>query len=406
MKYFAIAAAALTLTACGQPTAPTVPATPTRANYRLADAPAGTALLVRYKDGQEGRHGLIGFQGNTFGLARAYRYPVANAAARATMMAKFQADPAVEVVEPDYRMYTYATPTDPSYGQQWDMAKIQLGAALDVTPGKESALVACVDSGVDYNHPDLAGQVAKGHDFVNNDDDPMDDNGHGSHTAGTVAARTNNGTGIAGVAGGCKVLAVKVMDANGGGDVSNISAGIDYAVKAGAKVINLSLGAPQESQILHAAVQQAVKAGVVVVAAAGNDGSTTRNYPAAYPEVLSVGATDENDARANFSTFGSWVKIAAPGTHILSTFKGAYKQLDGTSMASPHVAGAAALVRSLHPEWTVDQVCNALITSGDACTGFESAPSLRRLNVAKALGATAAAPVAADPAPVAADPAP
>jgi thermitase len=410
LKYFAIVAAALTLTACGQPAATVAPVAANNAqtanvtNSPAAKAdynslPAGTAVLVRYKDGQ-----APSVQGGTaLPFDRTYRYAAGAPKSRAELISRFLNDPAVEVVEPDFKMYTFGTPSDPSYAKQWDMAKIQLPAAQDKTKGNANVIVASVDSGVDYNHPDLAGQVIKGKDFANNDDDPMDDNGHGSHTAGTMAAATNNAIGVAGIAPGCKILAVKVMGSDGGGDISAICSGIDYAVKQGAKVINLSLGGPQESQILRSSIQAAVKAGVLVVAAAGNDGNTTQNYPAAYPEVLSVGATDENDAKTSFSQYGSWVRIAAPGAHILSTFKGAYKELDGTSMASPHVAGAAGLLRSLHPEWTAEQVASTLIATGDACTGFETAPNLRRLNLAKAVGASApesapsAAPVADQP---------
>ncbi|MDB5099701.1 MAG: peptidase [Cyanobacteria bacterium RYN_339] len=400
MKHISVAALALLLTACSQPPTATTQA-PVKRSYALANASDATGLIVRYKAGQEPHKGLIGFGGNSFGLPRAYRVDVADATKRADMMSTMQADPAIEFVEPDYRLHTFATPTDPSYAQQWDMAKIQLGPALDLTPGAASIIVASVDSGVDYTHPELAGQVIKGYDYANNDADPIDDNGHGTHTAGTMAAATNNGQGVAGVAGGCKVLAVKVMDSTGSGNTSGIISGITYATSHGAKVINLSLGGPQASQALHTAIQQAVNAGVVVVAAAGNDGSTTSNYPAAYPEVISVGATDKNDARATFSTYGSTLAIAAPGTSILSTYKGGlYKSLDGTSMASPHVAGVAALVRSLHPDWTVAQVRTALVNSGDPCTGFTGSPGVKRLNALKALqyGGTTTPP-APTPAP-------
>jgi thermitase len=372
--------------------------TPAKRAYQLAAAEQ-PGVIVRYKAGYESRAQLVGFQGTGLaGLGRAYRYHVPDAAKRAQLYQAMAADPAVEYVEPDYTLHTFALPTDPYVANQWDLPKIQLGQALDLTKGDPSVIIASVDSGVDYNHADLAGQVIKGYDYANNDADPLDDNGHGTHTAGTMAALTNNATGVAGIAGGCKILAVKVMDSSGAGSTSGIADGINYAVSHGAKVINLSLGGPSDSQTLHAAIQQAVNAGVLVVAAAGNDGTTTMNYPAAYSEVISVGATDKTDARASYSQYGSWVSIAAPGSSILSTYKGGqYATMDGTSMASPHVSAVAALVRSLHPTWSVSQVRQALVTTGDPCTGFESAPALRRLNAYKALqyGSTTTSPTPA-----------
>jgi thermitase len=402
LKRHSIALVTLLLAGCSQPPSTTpIPASvaanapkpgldlavaaPYKSAYHLEDFTPATAVIVRYKVGRD-----IFRQQRTdetgLGLERAYRYQVKDAAARTAMIEKLSKDSDVEFAEPDYRMHANVMPTDPMLSRQWDLPKIDLGRALDLTTGS-GVIVGCIDSGVDYNHPDMVGQVIKGWNFPGNNADPMDDNGHGTHTAGTIGALTNNNVGIAGIAGGCKILAVKALDAQGSGNTSDIASAMAYAVQHGAKVINMSLGGPQESQTLHAAVQQAASAGVLVVAAAGNDGTQTLNYPAAYPEALSVGASDESDNRASFSSYGSWVSIAAPGTNILSTTKGAYEVMQGTSMAAPHVAGVAALVRSLHPDWSLAQVKQALISSGDPVTGFESNPNCRRLNAYKALQA-------------------
>ncbi len=257
----------------------------------------------------------------------------------------------------------------------------------DKTPGKT---VCVVDTGVDYLHRDLAGNVIKGYDFVNDDKDPMDDNGHGTHVAGVIAAKTNNVEGISGISSG-KVLAVKALDAQGVGSLWDIAQSIDYCVKQTganrADVINLSLGAVGYSEVLELAIQQAYDAGKLVVAAAGNDntssycpGGDLRLYPAGFategptyvdascnagtvyhtalPNVLSVGAYDTSDTRAPFSNYGEWVQWSAPGMYIVSTtpwdrpfflnfeenLQARYGILDGTSMAAPHVAAAAARI--------------------------------------------------------------
>lgn len=376
--------------------------------YHLESAADDTSIVVRYKDGHADKMEAFASKGRLkkhLELANTDVIEANSAADRQALLDQLNHDPDVEFAEPDYKMKAYdITPNDSKWSSQWDMKKIAMPTAWGTTKGTSSVKVAVVDTGANYNHSDLAGQIIKGHDFVNNDDDPMDDQGHGTHVSGTVAALMNNSLGVAGMAPGCKVLAVKVLGSDGSGDTSAIAQGIDYAVKQGAKVINMSLGGPQESAVLKTAVDNAVAHGVVVVVAAGNDGSTTKNYPAAYDNSLSVGASDQNDARAYFSTYGSTVDIAAPGVSILSTTKdGQYGTEDGTSMASPHVAAAAALVFSLHPNWTVAQVRQALESTGDAVSGF-SGSSLKRLNVAKALayggGSTSPTPApATTPAP-------
>ena len=201
--------------------------------------------------------------------------------------------------------------------------------------------VAVVDTGISKDHPDL--QVQGGYNAINPTKSWNDDNGHGSHVAGIVAA-FNNSIGVVGVGPAVDLLAIKVLSRSGSGFLSDVIEGIQWAMNNGAQVINLSLGSSSGSQAMHDAVAAAHNAGVVVVAAAGNSGGAVI-YPAAYPEVIAVSATDSNNFLASFSSFGPEVDLAAPGVGILSTYKGTgYATFSGTSMAAPHVTGAAALV--------------------------------------------------------------
>ena len=213
-----------------------------------------------------------------------------------------------------------------------------------VWPGGNTAdpvKVAVVDTGISKDHPDL--QVQGGYNAINPTKSWNDDNGHGSHVAGIVAA-FNNSIGVVGVGPAVDLLAIKVLSRSGSGFLSDVIEGIQWAMNNGAQVINLSLGSSSGSQAMHDAVAAAHNAGVVVVAAAGNSGGAVI-YPAAYPEVIAVSATDSNNFLASFSSFGPEVDLAAPGVGILSTYKGTgYATFSGTSMAAPHVTGAAALV--------------------------------------------------------------
>jgi subtilisin family serine protease len=245
--------------------------------------------------------------------------------------------------------------------------------------------VAVIDSGVDYMHPDLAGKYLGGYDFFNSDADPMDDHGHGTHVAGTIAAAMNNVTGsppeeegVVGVAPSAGVFGYKVCGADGSCSDFAIQQAIAAAIVNGAKVINLSLGGPDFSQSTYDAVQDAWTAGLVIVAGAGNDGTTDLFYPAAYDNVISVAAFDEDHRRASFSNYGTWVDIAAPGNTIMSSYRmsacvtsdvpgdtGCYTWSSGTSMATPHVSGAAALVWSRPDVTSNNQVMSVLLNSAD-----------------------------------------
>ena len=285
----------------------------------------------------------------------------------AASIAVLRKDPSVQWAGYDFVRRTTAQPNDPYVGRfQPYLVTINASRAWDVSTGSLSQVVAVLDTGVDATHPDLAGRVLPGYDFVNNDANAADDNGHGTFVAGVAAANTNNGIGIAGVAWTARILPVKVLNAAGLGTDSEVAAGIAWAADHGATVINLSLAGAGDDPVLHAAVQYAVGKGIPVVAAAGNTGDTTAQYPAAYPEAIAVGATDLQGGLAAFSTHGDWVDLAAPGVAITSTYPGGrYATGSGTSFAAPIVSGGIVLVRAAHPTWTVAQVTSDLERSAN-----------------------------------------
>jgi subtilisin family serine protease len=263
---------------------------------------------------------------------------------------------------------TLAYTNDAYSGYQWAMnpANTSFLNAWSVTKGA-GVTVAVVDTGVDASHPDLAGRVLPGHEFLNGGGidqavSPMNDNcGHGTHVAGTIAANAQNGLGIAGAAPGVMILPVRVL--NCGGWSSDVAKGITWAANQGARVINLSVGGPGPDKALLAAVRYARKKGAVVVAAAGNNhgqctsGKNRTSYPGATTGAIGVGAVDSNLQHACFSNTGSYVDLAAPGVGILSTLPNSqYAAWNGTSMATPHVAAAAALVLAKRPWCTPDRV--------------------------------------------------
>jgi subtilisin len=257
-------------------------------------------------------------------------------------------NPRIQVVEPD----GIATINDAELDNTWGVKRIGAGDAHDATPPNTGAgiKVAVIDTGINYTHSDLAANYKGGYDFVNGDNDPMDDNGHGTHVSGTIAA-TNNDVGVVGVAPNAHLYGVKVLNASGSGSYSNIIAGVQWATGNGMQVTNNSYSGTGSSATLELAFANAAAAGVVTVAAASNSGNCAGTgdsvgYPAKYATVIAVAAIDSTDARACFSSTGPAVEIAAPGVQINSTIlNGGYgSNWSGTSMASPHVVGAAALV--------------------------------------------------------------
>ncbi|MBX0326915.1 S8 family serine peptidase [Oscillochloris sp. ZM17-4] len=322
------------------------------------------------------------------------------------------------------------SPNDPLYPDQWALGRVGAPCAWGVTTGREDLIVAVIDSGVDMSHPDLQGRLRRdGFDFVDNDGDPRDENGHGTHVAGIIAAALGNAEGGAGLAPSVQILPVRVMDAAGVGGDRRIAAGVGYAVDKGARVINLSLGStlllatPESSPLISAAIRRALDAGAVVVVAAGNDFVPLPNaIVGGNEDVIVVAAATRDDRRAVFSNSGPWVDVTAPGERILSTmptypvfltsdalpenqrFRQGYDSMSGTSQAAPFVSALAALLLSLHPEWSAAQVTAAITAS--AADIYPNMPSyyrrLRllgsgRIDACAALGGAAAAPAGLSP---------
>src|SRR3989344_86316 len=291
---------------------------------------------------------------------------------------------------------------DQLYISQWALPKISwnlLEASASAFNPAVLTKIAVVDTGVDYTHPDLSGKVdvVSGWDFVNNDSDAMDDNLHGTHVAGIASATTGNSIGIAGVSiNSTQVIPVKELNSSGSGYYSWIASGIIWAADHGAKVINLSLGGMVSSNTLQNAINYAWNKGAVITAAAGNSNNTRRLYPAYYNRVIAVWASDQNDKKASFSSYGNWVDVGAPGVSILSTvplsldFDGTndgYALLSGTSMATPEVTGLAGLLFSKN-SWTNSQVRSRIEATTDPISERLFTRGLLgkgRINVSKAL---------------------
>lgn len=256
------------------------------------------------------------------------------------------------------------TPNDLLFSTyQWNLPAIETEAGWNLSKGSKEVIVAVVDTGVQASHPDLQGQLLDGYNAITNGSTPDDDVGHGTHVAGIIGALTNNEEGVAGISWYNKILPVKALDNSGAGTTYSVAEGIIWAADKGAKVINLSLGNYADSQFLHDAIKYAYDRDIVIVSAAGNDNTERPGYPAAYEEVLAVAATNVNGEKASFSNYGDYIDVTAPGESIASTYPdNQYAALSGTSMASPHVAALAGLVRSLNPALTNKEVMDLLIS--------------------------------------------
>jgi len=305
-----------------------------------------------------------------------------------TLLARTLSHPDLANIEEEAVRKTAAAPTDPQYGSLWAWPKVKADLAHDrfaSTPGTLS--VAVLDTGVQLDHQDLTGNtIARepGDNLTTDADGAV--HPHGTHVAGTIAAVRDNGLGVVGIAPQANILDIKVLGNQGNGYSSWVASGIVQAVNRGAKVINMSLGSTSYSDAERSAIDYALTQGVMVVAAAGNSNTMSLHYPAAYPGVLSVMASTPSDTRASFSNYGTWCHLAAPGTSILSTVPvSTYGTLQGTSMACPHAAGAAAVVLQAAAQQGVTlrppQVHELLRTSGQAIPRFWGSATVPRLDL-------------------------
>src|SRR6185295_2325415 len=356
-----------------------------------------------------------------------------------TIATEYRALPQVEYAEPVFEIHLEEAtgacskpimPNDPRFTEQWALANdgqnggtsgadISATSAWSVTKGSEKVVVAVLDSGVDYTHPDLENNIWKrpenvkeyqdrnlgeiddenGYDALENDGDPMDENGHGTHCAGIIGAEGGNNEGITGVNWTVQIMPLRFMDANGSGTTKDAIEAINYVIdrrKAGVnvRIISASWGSTQKSRALEDVISRAKDAGILFVAASGNsseDTDRTPHYPSSYNlgNIISVAALDRNDELTSFSNFGAKsVHIAAPGKEILSTWlENGFREASGTSMATPMVAGVAALVLSKNPNMSVDDLRKRLLSSVDKLQGLKGkVASGGRINAAKAVG--------------------
>ena len=357
-----------------------VPGGPIALDRTFAAAPDGR-LVVTWRTDAPAALSLDGVASVHRSRANGHRSVVVATAGRAAdVAARLRANPNVQSVVPDAVASVAdwpddAPPDDTLYAAtQADFPHIGVPGAWALTTGSSSVVVAILDTGYEGTHPDLAGiPTVSPYNARTGTTNVTDGYGHGTHVAGTIAAQTNNATGVAGIAPGVTIMPVKVMDSNGQGYWSDFLEGVDWARTHGASIVNLSLGGPLTASQVAAfqpTFDAAYSAGVLVVAAAGNYDNNHGFYPASFAHVISVSATNNSDAKASFSNFGPAVDLSAPGVTIESTYKGAtYQTMSGTSMATPHVVGVAALIRSYHPTYTVDEVETALeITALDLGT--------------------------------------
>jgi thermitase len=327
------------------------------------------------------------------------RVPVrddAQSAAVSSVLSPLVTQGTVTFAESDTLVSAAYVPGDPDFSDatmSYGFEQIDALSAWDIVTGSQQVVIAVVDSGIKLDHPEFAGRLVAGYDFINDDEMPDDDSGHGTHVAGIIAAALDNGEGVAGVCPNCTLMPVKVLNEYNLGSWSQLTQGILFAVDNGAHVINLSLGSTVPSETLQVAIDYAVERGVLVVAAAGNNGSDAPFYPAALDGVLAVGATSIGDTRWLKSDYGNYIDMVAPGELIYSTyhdldniFQG-YTYMSGTSMAAPFVSGVAGLLFSIAPDLTAHDVTEAMILGADDLgpSGWDEQYGYGRINASGAL---------------------
>lgn len=395
-------------------------------------------VLVKYKDGRANQAHAKTWQSfgvsprRSLGKIGVHVLPVPAGETQASFLKKLKQDPDVEFAEPNNIVRALDAPNDPSFSLQYYLPLIEAPAAWDITQGSTDVVVAVIDTGVVLTHPDLDdnlwvnpsttalsgingaameidldenGACNDVHDAcVTNTDagsdqcasnDPSADDAptyHGTHSAGLIAAETNNATNIAGLARNSRIMAVKALNNCGAGTDISIADAIIYSTDNGAQVINLSLGSPVPSQTIEAAVNYAVARNRVLVASAGNKQPCKLNYPAAYERVISVGATDQNDNLTSFSCTGAGMDVVAPGLSILSlNGPTGTSSLSGTSFSAPLVSGVAALILAVNPTLTVSEVTKTINFNADdlGAGGYDNTFGFGRLNARRAVEAAA-----------------
>ena len=300
-----------------------------------------------------------------------------------------QGRPEVRFAEKNYVFEPALLPNDPQYASQWHLPRIQAPQAWDTTQGAPGAVIAILDSGIDATHPEFAGKLVAGYNTYSNTTTTTDQYGHGTEVAGAAGALTNNGQGIAGVAGAAPIMPVRVTDSRGRATSASLASGISWATDHGARVVNLSFNGVAGNSTIGTAAQYAVSHGTLVVAASGNCGCVDPTPD--NPYILSVSATDEADAVAGFSSTGPFVDLAAPGNNILTTERyGLYAAVSGTSVASPIVAGVAGLMFAANPTLT-PAIATQLIeaTAVSSTGGYSESFGYGRVDAAAAVIAAA-----------------
>ncbi len=354
------------------------------------------------------------------GLDRVFTLEVPRGIDLDAALAAYSADTNVFYAQPN-NLYTLDfVPNDSAYTSQWALQKIEMEKAWDIEKGSPNILVGVIDTGIDFLHPDLKDNIwvnpgedvqrrgvfdstafngkdddgngfvddIIGWDFVNHTNNPVDWNGHGTAVAGVIAARANNGIGVAGIALGCKLVVLRAFDETGLGEDANIASAIVYAADNGVRVINMSFGDVVISPIMRDMIQYAYDKNVVLVASSGNVGGDDQHYPSNYSGVISVGATTKEDFLTFFTTYGELLDLVAPGESIATTtLGGGYREYSGTSFAAPHVSAVAALIVSHNPAYTSEEVRGILVSSADGVggEGWSHRFGAGRLNAYKAL---------------------
>jgi type VII secretion-associated serine protease mycosin len=327
----------------------------------------------------------------------------------ADVLAELSADPGVALAEPNYVVELAEAGSlavavnDPKTNDQYSLDRMRVRDAWSITRGGGN-VIAVLDTGVQLNHPDLAGRLVAGYDFVNGDSNASDDNGHGTWVAGIIAANANDAYGIAGISWTDKIMPVKIMNREGTGSTADLLAAIRWSADRGADVINMSVGGFPYSQMLQDAVNYAWGKGAVLVGAAGNNRREETYYPASFDNVISVSATQPQDEFSNWSSYGPKVDVSAPGSSILTTncyvctyaahdTWGSHTYISGTSFATPNVAGVVALIRAEFPSFSPAEVVTRLYATVDdmGYRGWDNRYGRGRVNALRALGGAGSA---------------